>query len=268
MLATNHDTVANHFIHQTNAKAGRRFRIYGKEMNECKHFHLRLLDLMADSAARQSYYPNGRRPFKGHLSVDMDQPSTLLSGIEAEVRAVAETSSLVAASSPRTINESGQAVLARVFGVTSDASQWRRELRPAEVREMAMLPDLWRNPQLMMAWALKRGVFKFELQWREFIATSSKQWLCRDDAQRWREGRAKRFLNHSATGLSRGIWWFSGRPRCCGSGCTCVAVACLLLSLSLSLSLSLPLVNHVFPIYCMTEYTTNLVFFKCYYIVK
>ena len=171
MLATNHDTVANHFIHQTNAKAGRRFRIYGKEMNECKHFHLRLLDLMADSAARQSYYPNGRRPFKGHLSVDMDQPSTLLSGIEAEVRAVAETSSLVAASSPRTINESGQAVLARVFGVTSDASQWRRELRPAEVREMAMLPDLWRNPQLMMAWALKRGVFKFELQWREFIET-------------------------------------------------------------------------------------------------
>ena len=87
------------------------------------------------------------------------------------MRAVAETSSLVAASSTRTINESGQAVLARVFGVTSDASQWRRELRPAEVREMAMLPDLWRNPQLMMAWALKRGVFKFELQWREFIET-------------------------------------------------------------------------------------------------
>ena len=188
MLATNHDTVMNQFIFRTNLLARRRFCIDGREMNACAHFNTRLLDMMADSAERCDYYPEGKRPFKEHVSVDMNQPITLLSGMAAEARAIAEKSGLHAASSSPVINESGVAALARMLGAPPDQEKWRTELSPAEVSEMATLPDLWRNPQSMMDWALERGVFKCELQWRDFIDKQLK------DATTWKLLRNSGYL--------------------------------------------------------------------------
>jgi|TARA_B110001452_G_scaffold231249_1_gene208017 hypothetical protein len=53
---------------------------------------------------------------------------------------------------------------------------------------MATLPDLWRNPQSMMDWALERGVFKCELQWRDFIDKQLK------DATTWKLLRNSGYL--------------------------------------------------------------------------